>query len=304
MEGLASLKKSGTAEPRRQLRLRRPDGKAIIAEATSMAIVITGEIAVQTILHDVTDQRLMEEQFRQAQKMEAVGRLAGGVAHDFNNLLTVIDAHAEFASRSDEPEETRMADIEEIRRASASAARLTRQLLVFSRKQAIAPAKIDLGGAIAGLLVMLNRLIGDDVRISTHLAQDLWPVHADASHIEQVLLNLALNARDAMPAGGSLTFQTMNTPVGSDYRTTTGEPIPKREYVLLTVEDTGTGMTQEIQSRVFEPFLHDQVCRSRDWTGAGNGLRNRQAVWRLHLAVFRGRARNDIQDSPAPVHGK
>ncbi len=143
---------------------------------------------------------------------------------------------------------------------------MTRQLLAFSRKQHLAPTTVDLGEAIQGLLAMINRLIGDDVLISTSLADDLWTVRADASHIEQALLNLALNARDAMPTGGALTFQTNNTTVGANFRTATGEPIPEGEYVVLMVEDTGSGIPPEIQSKLFEPFFTTKQ------PGRGTGL--------------------------------
>lgn len=257
----------GDRVPMRELRLRRVDGKRVVVESTNMPLTIDGESAIQTILHDVTDRHALEDRLRQSQKLEAVGRLAGGIAHDFNNLLTVIDAHAEFALRTDEGEAARAADIEEIRRASASAARLTRQLLTFSRKQTAAPTNLDLSDSIKDVLVMLNRLLGDDVEVEADLASDLWPVFADPSHIEQVLLNLALNARDAMPQGGRLSFSTANAEVGPDYRSSTGEMIPEGEYVVLIVEDTGIGMSQEVASKVFEPFFTTKAGR-----GTGLGL--------------------------------
>ena len=256
----------GAQVPTREMRLRRVDGKRVIVESTNMGLTLDGKPAIQTILHDVTDRHVLEDRLRQSQKMEAVGRLAGGIAHDFNNLLTVIDAHAEFAMREDAPQEERAMDIEEIRRASASAARLTRQLLTFSRKQTATPERIDLTDAVRDVLVMLNRLIGDDVQIETHLARELWSVYADPSHMEQVLLNLALNARDAMPAGGRLTFSTENVEVGPDYRSATGEVIPEGNYVVLRVEDTGIGMAPEVESRAFEPFF------TTKGPGRGTGL--------------------------------
>jgi two-component system cell cycle sensor histidine kinase/response regulator CckA len=195
-----------------------------------------------------------------------VGRLAGGVAHDFNNILTVIDAHAEFAKRPDAPHDERLADIDEIRKASGSAARLTRQLLAFSRKQAIAPARIDLNSTVQSLQTMLTRLIGESVVLSADLEDDLWPVRADGSQMEQVLMNLAVNARDAMPRGGALCFRTSNLAVADEYRTPLGEPIPEGEYVLLAVEDNGVGMTEEVQSKVFEPFFTTKQ------PGQGTGL--------------------------------
>jgi len=255
----------GNRVPMRELRLRRLDGKNVVVESTNLPLVLDGLPAIQTILHDVTDRHALEDRLRQAQKMEAVGRLAGGIAHDFNNLLTVIDAHADFALQRAESEASQ-GDIEEIRRASASAARLTRQLLAFSRKQAAAPSAVCLTTSVREVMVMLRRLIGDDIQVESALQADIWPVFADPSHIEQLLLNLALNARDAMPQGGTLSFTTSNTEVGPDYRSTSGEIIPVGEYVVLSVQDTGTGMTPEVASRVFEPFFTTKS------PGRGTGL--------------------------------
>jgi PAS domain S-box-containing protein len=255
----------GMRVPMREMRLRRLDGKHVVVESTNLPLVLDGLPAIQTILHDVTDRHTLEDRMRQAQKMEAVGRLAGGIAHDFNNLLTVIDAHADFALHRVESEATQ-GDIEEIRRASASAARLTKQLLAFSRKQSAAPSPVCLTASVREVMVMLRRLIGDDIQVESTLQPDVWPVFADASHIEQMLLNLALNARDAMPQGGRLTFTTSNVEVGPDYKSTSGEMIPSGDYVTLTVDDTGTGMTPDVASRVFEPFFTTKAA------GRGTGL--------------------------------
>jgi signal transduction histidine kinase/CheY-like chemotaxis protein len=205
-------------------------------------------------------------ELRHAQKMDAIGRLAGGVAHDFNNILTVIDAHAEFALASDAPEETRRDDIQQIRKASASAARLTRQLLAFSRKQALTPVPLDLNAIVVGLSGMLSRVLGQRITIHTDLSDPLWTVRADAGYLEQVIMNLAVNARDAMPEGGKLDFRTANLEIGSDYRTPAGELVPPGSYVLLTVEDSGTGMPEDVQSRAFEPFYTTKA------SGQGTGL--------------------------------
>lgn len=256
----------GDRVPVRELRLQRADGKRVVVESTNLPVLLDRGPAIQTILHDVTDRHVMEDRLRQAQKMEAVGRLAGGIAHDFNNIITVIDAHADFALHHSADAESRAADIEEIRRASASAARLTRQLLAFSRKQAVAPTPVNLTTTIREVMVMLRRLLGDDVVLETKLSDNLWPVFTDGNQFEQVLLNLALNARDAMPMGGSLTFTTGNVEVGPDYRSATGEMIPSGDYVVLTVEDTGVGMAPAVASRVFEPFF-----TTKD-PGRGTGL--------------------------------
>jgi CheY-like chemotaxis protein len=198
--------------------------------------------------------------------MDAVGRLAGGVAHDFNNILTIIDAHAEFAMNAGESEETRIEDIREIKKASVAAARLTRQLLAFSRKQVLSPVELDLNGIVSGLKGMLGRVIGQKITITADLAEPLWSVRADAGHLEQVLMNLAVNARDAMPQGGNLYFKTSNLDVGPDYRTPAGELVPEGEYVLIAVEDSGVGIPEDVQMRVFEPFFTTKQ------PGQGTGL--------------------------------
>jgi PAS domain S-box-containing protein len=252
--------------PTAELRLQRADRRIAIVEATSMSLRVNGHAAVQTILHDVSERRLLEEQFRQSQKMDAVGRLAGGVAHDFNNLLTVIQAHAEFALSGTDSEEERRRDIEEIKKTAENAARLTRQLLTFSRKQAVTPANLDLNDAIAGMLGMVKRLIGDNIEVVTVAGKDLSSIWADPGQIQQVLLNLAVNARDAMPDGGVLRFETANIHMGEGYVGAASAAIPPGDYVMLAVQDTGIGMTEEIRSRVFEPFFTTKQ------PGQGTGL--------------------------------
>lgn len=265
-ERLAKLRATQMALPGVELKLNRPDRKQIVVEAVSMPLMVDGVSAVQTIMHDVTERRLLEEQLRQSQKMDAVGRLAGGIAHDFNNLLTVISAHAEFALMENESTAAMRGDIEEIRKASDSAARLTRQLLTFSRKDVLNPSHIDLNQAIAGVLGMVKRLIGDDIEVVTVAKNDTAGIFADAGQIEQVLLNLAVNARDAMPDGGVLRFETANVTVGEGYDGAAGSLIPAGDYVMLAVQDTGVGMTEEVRTRVFDPFFTTKP------PGRGTGL--------------------------------
>ena len=209
--------------------------------------------------------RRSEEQLLQAQKMEAVGRLAGGIAHDFNNLLTVIKGHSDLALRELPPRDHRRADLEEISKAADRAAQLTRQLLAFSRKQVLQTRELDLNEVIGGAENMLRRLIGEDVELVTMLAPDLGHCIADPGQVEQVLMNLVINSRDAMPAGGVLVVQTSNV--------TVEQPIVHRHgvvalgrYVLLTVSDTGVGMSEEMQRHVFEPFFTTKEV------GKGTGL--------------------------------
>jgi two-component system cell cycle sensor histidine kinase/response regulator CckA len=214
---------------------------------------------------DVTERHTLEQQYQQAQKMEAIGRLAGGVAHDFNNLLTVILGYCELLLAGLNPDDTIHADIAEIQKAGASAAGLTRQLLAFSRKEIIQPTSLDLNVVVADTRAMLARLIGEDVTIVLELDTALSPVKADRGQVEQMVLNLAVNARDAMPKGGRLTIETANIELDERFAKT-HVPVNPGPYVVLTVADTGTGMTPEVRARVFEPFFTTKE------PGKGTGL--------------------------------
>ena len=260
------VENAGIAVPTAEVRMQRGDRKLATVESTSMPLRVEGAPAVQTVLHDVSDRRMLEEQLLQSQKMDAVGRLAGGVAHDFNNLLTVIQAHAEFALSSTSSDEERRRDIEEIRKTAEHAARLTRQLLTFSRKQSVTAVHLDLNESIAGMLGMIKRLIGDNIEVITAAGHALKGIWADPGQIQQVILNLAVNARDAMPDGGVLRFETANISVGEGYVGATSAAIPPGDYVMLAVQDTGVGMTSEIRTRVFEPFFTTKP------PGRGTGL--------------------------------
>jgi signal transduction histidine kinase len=211
------------------------------------------------------DLRQSGEQLRHAQKMEAVGRLAGGVAHDFNNLLTVINGYSDvLLGRLAETDPARR-EIVEIQRAGERAAALTRQLLAFSRKQVMALQPVDLNGIVSGLGSMLRRLIGEDIDLTTTLGAGLWAATADPHQVEQVVLNLAVNARDAMPSGGKLSLSTANVTLDTpDERD--GNPVPAGRYVRLAVADTGCGMDEETKGRIFEPFF---TTKER---GKGTGL--------------------------------
>jgi len=216
------------------------------------------------IAQDVTERRTLEEQFQQAQKMEAIGRLAGGVAHDFNNLLTVILGFCELSLADLPPNDPRHADIAEIQKAGERTAGLTRQLLAFSRKQIIEPVLLDLNVVTADMRAMLERLIGEDVTVVLGLQPGLASVKADRGQVEQIVMNLAVNARDAMPKGGTLTIETANVELDEgDAKTRSVTPGP---YVVLTVTDTGTGMSPQVQARLFEPFFTTKEV------GKGTGL--------------------------------
>lgn len=217
------------------------------------------------VLEDITERKGLEEQLRQSQKMEAVGRLAGGVAHDFNNLLTIITGYSELLLESSSLDDRHHAHVEEIKKAGVRAATLTRQLLAFSRSQVLTPQVLDLNGVVANMDKMLRRLIGEDVELVTILGQPLGRVKADPGQIEQVIMNLAVNARDAMPQGGKLTIETANADLDAAYARTHATVVPG-PHVMLAVSDTGSGMDAQTQAHIFEPFFTTKE------KGKGTGL--------------------------------
>jgi two-component system, cell cycle sensor histidine kinase and response regulator CckA len=213
---------------------------------------------------DISERKSLEAQFRQAQKMEAVGLLAGGVAHDFNNLLTAILGYSTFVIDSFGPQDRRRADMEEVLKAGQRAAVLTRQLLAFSRKQVLQPTSVDLNTLVLGIRQMLGRLIGEHVDLVPILAPDLGTVRADPGQLEQVLMNLVLNARDAMPSGGRLAVETANVELDQSFMQDV--TIHPGSYVLLAVSDNGVGMNEATKQRLFEPFFTTKE------QGKGTGL--------------------------------
>jgi PAS domain S-box-containing protein len=213
---------------------------------------------------DITEFKKLEGQFQQAQKLESIGRLAGGVAHDFNSLLTVIRSRiGGMLAKSGPSDEARIA-LNEIQKAADKAAELTQRLLAFSWRRMPHPEAVDLTSLIADDVYMIRHLIGEHIRLVTNLDPGLGPVHADVSHLHQIVLNLVVNARDAMPQGGTLTISTSNADVGDN---ASGEPAPAAgNFVQLTVTDTGTGMTEAVRSHMFEPFYTTKA------SGKGTGL--------------------------------
>jgi two-component system cell cycle sensor histidine kinase/response regulator CckA len=222
-------------------------------------------IGVIVVARDITEYRAMEERLRQSQKMEAIGTLAGGVAHDFNNLLMVIAGYGSVLNEALAGEPKLRGQVEQIQKASERAAALTRQLLAFSRKQTIQPVPLNLNSAVSGVEKLLRRLIGENITITTHLEPEIGVIKADAGQIEQVILNLAVNGRDAMPDGGKLTLETRHTEIGVG-RNGQSETIKPGRYVELSVSDTGIGMDPQTQAHIFEPYFTTKP------SGKGTGL--------------------------------
>lgn len=214
---------------------------------------------------EITEKLRLEKKLAQAQKMEAVGSLAGGIAHDFNNLLTAIKGYADLALNRTEENTELYRELQEIRKASSRAAKLTRQLLVFSKSKEVKLEPMIINDSVRGLLKMLERLIGEDIVIEIELSQDLWPVKADENNIEQIIMNLAVNARDAMPSGGTIKIRTSNAVIDTEMsRSINGAAEGK--YVCLSVKDTGTGISDKNLDHVFEPFF---TTKGKEGTGLG-----------------------------------
>jgi two-component system cell cycle sensor histidine kinase/response regulator CckA len=244
---------------------RTKDSTTIDVEITRNTLTFAGRPAALAMAHDITSRKSIERQLLQAQKMEAVGRLAGGIAHDFNNLLTAIFGSSDLLLDDLSRDDHRRADVEDIKKAAQRAAALTRQLLAFSRQQVLAPQVLDLNALIADVEKLLRRLIGEDLEFRTVLAPDLGAVRADPGQLEQVIMNLAVNARDAMPQGGKLTVETANVDLDDAYAPAHVPVVPGR-YAMLAVSDTGIGMDTQVKAHLFEPFFTTKE------KGKGTGL--------------------------------
>lgn len=257
---------------RLELDAQREDGTRVPVELSVSQIETSRGLLLAIWIHDLHERRHAEDalrnseaQLRQALKMEAIGRLAGGVAHDFNNVLTAIFGYIDLLLEAMEPADPRRADAEEIKRAASRAAALTRQLLAFSRKQILQPKRVNLNEILGNIQNLISKLVGEDVQLHCEMGESLDEVVADPGQIEQVLMNLAANARDAMPLGGRLTIATANENVGPDDAASLAG-LPPGRFVRLTVSDTGHGIPASVRPHIFEPFFTTKA------QGKGTGL--------------------------------
>ncbi|MEX2156899.1 MAG: ATP-binding protein [Gemmatimonadales bacterium] len=265
-EQVRTFVRSGYRVSNSETQERARDGRPRVFLNNVVGFVEDGHLVrVWGTQRDVSDQRHLEEQFRQAQKMEAVGQLAGGIAHDFNNLLTAILGNTQLLLRELPPGDAKRGDVEEIRKASERAASLTRQLLAYSRRQMLQPEVLDLNVVVADMDRMLRRLIGEHITLVTVAAPELGRVRADPNQIEQVIVNLAVNARDAMPNGGTLTIETANVELDETF-TQAHLGAVAGSYAMVAVTDTGAGMDATVQAHLFEPFFTTKEV------GKGTGL--------------------------------
>jgi PAS domain S-box-containing protein len=260
-----SVAPGGTIGQRDNLTGQRANNQEFPIEASISQTMAGGAKLFTLFLRDVTEQKHLEAQLRQAQKMEALGQLASGIAHDFNNLLMVIFGNGELLEMSLPPDAPQRESVDQISRAAERAAALTRQLLAFSRKQVPELSVVDLNALVVDAEKMLRRLIGENVRLQIVLQPNLSRVYIDRGQMDQVIMNLAINARDAMPKGGNLTIETREVELDPTYAKNQPEPRPNH-HVLLSVSDTGCGMTPEVQARIFEPFFTTKPL------GQGTGL--------------------------------
>src|SRR5689334_6848325 len=249
-----------------EIAMLRKDGRKVLLEASARLIRSNGKKGcVQGIARDVTERRQLENMVRQSQKLEAIGRLSGGLAHDFNNLLCVINGHTELLTEALQPDDRAVRSVTQIRKAADSAAALTRQLLAFSRRQVFHPQVVDLNAIVTETERLLARLIDEHIEFYNALDPALGRVMVDPVQVEQVIINLVLNARDAMPKGGKLTIETSNFDLEENHQSKISQ-IPAGKYVLLALTDTGCGMNEETQNRIFEPFYTTKEI------GQGTGL--------------------------------
>ncbi|MBI4083565.1 MAG: response regulator [Candidatus Lambdaproteobacteria bacterium] len=260
-----ALLRGESVAPTIEYRGVRKDGSIVWIESYRHLIVWEGRPAMQSLTIDVTAQRNLEQQLQVAQRMEVVGRLAGGIAHDFNNILAIISSYTDFVLDGLGEKDAAREDATVVKDATLRAAALTRQLLAFSRRQTMQLRTLDLNATVRNLEKMLRRLIGEDIALHIRLDKDLGPIRADESQIEQVLMNLVVNSRDAMPIGGDLSIETSNQALDENYAKMHTDVKPGN-YVMLAVEDTGCGMDEQTRQRIFDPFFTTKE------QGKGTGL--------------------------------
>ena len=302
------------------LPLEARSGRLVNVEFVSNSYGVNGKSVIQCNIRDITARRhagQVDERLRQSQKMEAVGQLAGGIAHDFNNLLSVILGYCELLEEQVAPDDSNWRMVEQIHSAGTRAAVLTRQLLAFSRRQVLRPVVLDLNRLVTGMESMLRRLIGEDIEIAISLLPGLGRVKVDPTQIEQILMNLAVNARDAMPGGGTITIDTTNVELDDSHARPHAEVKPG-SYVVLAMSDTGVGMDSETQARIFEPFFTTKQAGK----GTGLGLSTvygivkqsggyiyahseagRGTTFKVYLPCAEGEAETIRQEETLPIHG-
>jgi len=247
-----------------RIRLSTPEYRTVNDVANVTKINLTGVCHLTGVLSDITEKRKLEQQVYASQRIESIGTLSGGIAHDFNNLITVMQGFCEMAEKRITDEQAK-SDLKEVRGAATRAATLTRQLLAFSRRQVLQPQVVQVGRIVDELYNMLRRLIGEDIEFVTRIAPDVGNVYVDPTQLEQVVMNLVVNARDAMPRGGTLTIEASNTEF-DEQSSQAHFGAPPGNYVMLSVTDTGEGIPPELQSRIFEPFFTTKPV------GQGTGL--------------------------------
>ncbi len=303
---------NGKPVPFVEMQLRAADGETIDVETAAVPFDDRGTQHIQLVIRDVTERKQVNERAKQSQRMEAVGQLAGGVAHDFNNVLTTIRGYSELILESVSPGDPMRDDLKEISFATARAASLTRQLLAFSRRQVLEPRPLALNKVVTEMERMLNRIIGEDIALVTALDDNLSTVKVDLSQIEQVIMNLAVNARDAMENGGKLTVRTMNITLTENDVVRKQLDLGGGDYVVMEVSDTGMGMSPKTMFRIFEPFY---TTKPKD-KGTGLGLSTVYGIVKQSggdisvtskegmgtcFRVFLPTAENEMPSIPAPV---
>jgi len=326
LDALSVLQKSGIDIPLIVVSGTIGEENAVAAlQAGAADFIVKGKLArllpaIERELRDAKlreSRRLLEDQLRQAQKLEAIGSLAGGVAHDFNNLLSIILGYTAMISEALEPSHPVQSDLEQVKMAGERGADLTKQLLAFSRRQVLEPRPIDMNAVLTGMRKMLKRLLGEDIELALVTSTKLAKINADQGQIEQVILNLLVNARDAMPDGGAITIETCNVKLDG-YSDSSPSPyaVEAGEYVMLSVNDTGHGMSKATRERIFEPFF----TTKEQSKGTGLGLstvfgivkqsrghiaveseEGRGSTFRVHFPSFAEGAERAISRPPPPV---